>query len=475
MHYDSTFDVIDINSIHGIQGLSPGESEAVALDELRNLDRTLVWHAFTQMAEYEPLILERGEGCYVFDIDGRRYLDGTSSLWCNVHGHRHPRIDAAIREQLDRVAHVTNLGASNPTTIRLAKRLVDLAPPGLNHVFFSDDGATAVEVALKMAFQYWRQRTDPRPEKTSYVALGEAYHGDTLGAVSVGGVARFHELFRPLLFETFRAPAPDSYRLPPGVSDEGLLAHSLGELERLLAGHHARIAALVIEPLVQAAAGIIVHPPGYLRGVRELTRKFDVLMIADEVAVGFGRTGRMFACEHEGVTPDLFCIAKGLTGGYLPMAATLATEEIYRAFLGDFASGRTFYHGHTYGGNPLAAAAAMATLDVFEEERTLEHLQPKIARLTELLAPLVQHPHVGHIRQCGLIAGIELVRNRATREPYPPEERIGRRVCDAVLRHGVLLRPLGDVIVLWPPLAITHEQLEGIVAAVECGLAEVTG
>ena len=302
-------------------------------DQLHSWDRTLVWHAFTQMAEYEPLILERGEGCYVFDLDGRRYLDATSSLWCNVHGHRHPRIDAAIRAQLDRVAHVSNLGTSNPTTISLARRLVDLAPPGLGHVFFSDDGATAVEVALKMAFQYWRQRPNPKPQKTCYVALGEAYHGDTLGAVSVGGVARFHELFRPLLFETLRVPAPDAYRLPPGVPEDRLLEHSLAAIDRLLVEHHARIAVLVIEPLVQAAAGIIVHPSGYLRGVRELTRKYDVLLIADEVAVGFGRTGRMFACEHEAVTPDLFCIAKGLTGGYLPMAATLTTEEIWQAFL----------------------------------------------------------------------------------------------------------------------------------------------
>ncbi len=441
---------------------------------LRHWDRTLVWHAFTQMAEYEPLILERGEGCHVFDIDGRRYLDAVSSLWCNVHGHRHPRIDAAIRAQLDRVAHVSNLGTSNPTTILLAKRLIDLAPPGLGHVFFSDDGATAVEVALKMAFQYWRQRPDPKPEKTCYVALDEAYHGDTLGAVSVGGITRFHELFRPLLFETLRAAVPDAYRLPPGVPEDRLLEHSLAALDRLLAEHHARIAALVIEPLVQAAAGIIVHPGGYLRGVRELTRKYDVLLIADEVAVGFGRTGRMFACEHEGVTPDLLCLAKGLTGGYLPMAATLATEEIWQAFLGDYASGRTFYHGHTYGGNPLGAAAAMATLDVFEEERTLEHLPEKIACLCQLLAPLARHPHAGSIRQCGLIAGIELVRDRATRESYPATERIGRRVCDVALRHGVLLRPLGDVVVLWPPLAISLEQLAEIIAAVECGIAEVT-
>ena len=443
-------------------------------DQFHLWDRTLVWHAFTQMAEYEPLILERGEGCYVFDIDGRRYLDGTSSLWCNVHGHRHPRIDAAIRQQLDRVAHVSNLGTSNPTTIRLAKRLVNLAPPGLKHVFFSDDGATAVEVGLKMAFQYWQQRANPKPEKTCYVALAAAYHGDTLGAVSVGGVARFHDLFRPLLFETLRAPVPDTYRLPPGVSEDRLLEHSLAALDRLLGEHHARIAALVIEPLVQAAAGIIVHPPGYLRGVRELTRKYDVLLIADEVAVGFGRTGRMFACEHEGVTPDLFCVAKGLTGGYLPMAATLTTEEIYGAFLGDHASGRTFYHGHTYGGNPLAAAAAMATLDVFDEERTLDHLPAKIARLRELLAPLAEHPHVGDIRQRGLIAGIELVHDRATREAYPACARVGRRVCDAALRQGVLLRPLGDVIVLWPPLAISLDQLAEIVMAIDRGIAEVT-
>ena len=443
-------------------------------DQLRHWDRTLVWHAFTHMAEYEPLILDRGEGCYVFDIDGRRYLDAVSSLWCNVHGHRHPRIDDAIRGQLDRVAHVSNLGSSNSTTISLARRLVDLAPPGLGHVFFSDDGATAVEVALKMAFQYWQQRPDPKPEKTCYVAMSEAYHGDTLGAVSVGGVAHFHELFRPLLFETLRAAVPDAYRLPPGVSADRLLEHSLTSLDRLLAEHHARLAALVIEPLVQAAAGIIVHPRGYLRGVRDLTQKYNVLLIADEVAVGFGRTGRMFACEHEAVTPDLLCIAKGLTGGYLPMAATLASEEIWQAFLGDYGSGRTFYHGHTYGGNPLAAAAAMATLDVFDEERTLERLPEKIAHLRELLRHLAERPHVGHIRQCGLIAGIELVRERTAQEPYPATERIGRRVCEVALRCGVLLRPLGDTIVLWPPLAISLEQLAEIVAAVDRGIVEVT-
>lgn len=442
-------------------------------DDLRQWDRQFVWHAFTQMAEYESLILERGEGCWLVDIDGHRYLDGVSSLWCNIHGHRHPRLDAAIRQQLDRVAHVTSLGASNPTTIRLARRLVELAPAGLQHVFFSDDGATAVEAALKMAFQYWRQREDPRPEKTCYLALGEAYHGDTLGSVSVGGVERFHAMFEPLLFEVLRVPAPDMYRLPEGVTRDTALAYHLEQLEKVLAAEHRRIAAMIVEPLVQAAAGMIVHPPGYLRGVRELTRRYDVLLIADEVAVGMGRTGRLFACEHEDVAPDLLCIAKGLTGGYLPLAATLASAEVYRAFLGRYDESRTFYHGHTYGGNPLGAAVALATLEVFEEERTLEGLKPKIARLGEHLARLAEHPHVGDVRQCGLIGAIELVRERATKAPYPWAERRGYRVCDVARSHGVLLRPLGNVLVIMPPLAISREQLDQIVAAVEAGIAAI--
>jgi len=442
-------------------------------EQLRDWDRRLVWHAFTQMAEYEPMILVRGQGCRVVDIDGNEYLDGTSSLWCNVHGHRHPRLDAAIRRQLDEVAHVTLLGASNPTTIRLAKRLVDLAPPGLEHVFFSDDGATAVEVALKMAFQYWRQRPDPRPQKTCYLALGEAYHGDTLGSVSVGGVERFHAMFKPLLFECLRVHVPDLYRTPPGVTRQNALDHYLGQLEQVLREHHERIAAMVIEPLVQAAAGMVVHPKGYLRGVRELTRRYDVLLIADEVAVGMGRTGRMFACEHEGVTPDLLCLAKGLTGGYLPLAATLATDTIWQAFLGTYAESKSFFHGHTYGGNPLGAAVALATLDVFDEEKTLEHLSAKIARLGEHLERIGRLPGVGDCRQCGLVAGIELVRDRQTKEPYPWSERRGWQVCESARREGVLLRPLGNVVVIFPPLAIRLEDLDRICLAVERGIGRI--
>lgn len=444
--------------------------ESVCREDLIAWDKTIYWHPFTQMAEYEPLIFERAEGCELIDIDGNRYIDGVSSLWCNIHGHRHPRIDRAIREQLERVAHVTALGCSNPTSIMLAKKLVDLAPEGLTHVFFSDNGATAVEVALKMAFQYWRQCPHPQPQKKLYVALDGAYHGDTLGAVSVGGVERFHAMFRPLLFPCIRLPAPDTYRTPPDVSDGSLVDYHLSLLEQVLEEHHREIVAVVLEPRIQAAAGMIFHPAGYLRGVRELTRKYDVFLIADEVAVGMGRTGRMFACEHEGVSPDFLCLAKGLTGGYLPLAATLTTDRVWEAFLGRYEEARTFFHGHTYTGNPLGAAAALATLEVFEEDQTLAKLPAKAEHLRHRLEPLREHPHVGDVRQLGLIAAVELVRNKAIKEPYPWAEKRGFRICDVARRHGVWLRPLGNVIVIMPPLAISLEQIDRIVDAITDGI-----
>jgi len=422
------------------------------------------------MAEYRPFIIERAEGCEIIDLDGRHYIDGVSSLWCNIHGHRHPTIDAAVREQLDCVAHFTNLGGSNPTTIRLAKRLAEIAPQGLEHAFFAGDGASAVEAAIKMAFQYWRQCQDPRPEKTLYLALGNAYHGDTLGTVSIGGIEQFHAMFEPLLFKPLRVPAPDTYRTPPGVMQGDLCQYHLGILEQELKKNHHRIAAVVIEPLVQAAVGLLMHPPGYLRGVRELTQKYDVLLVADEVAVGFGRTGRMFACEHEDVVPDLLCLGKGLTGGYLPMSAVLATDKIWNAFLGSYAESKTFFHGHTYGGNPLCAAAALATLSVFEEEHTLENMEPKIARLRDHLDRIACLPHVGDVRQRGLMAGIELVHDVVTKEPYPWTERRGHRVCEYALDEGVWIRPLGDVVVILPPLSITLKQLDRIIDAVERGI-----
>jgi adenosylmethionine---8-amino-7-oxononanoate aminotransferase len=443
-------------------------------DELARWDREHVWHAFTQMSEYEPFLIERAHGCTLVDIDGREYLDGVSSLWCNVHGHQHPRIDAAIREQLDKVAHTTLLGASNSTTIELARRLVEISPPGLNHVFFSSDGSSSVEVALKMAFQYWQQRQDPRPAKTRFLALTDAYHGDSLGSVSVGGVARFHAMFEPLLFDCLRVPAPVTYRAPADVPHERVAEHYLGVVERTLAERHGEIAALVVEPLVQAAAGMIVHPAGYLRGLRELTSRYDVLLIADEVAVGCGRTGRMFACEHEDISPDFLCLGKGLTGGYLPLAATLATSEVWDAFLGPYAAGCQLFHGHTFSGNPLAAAAALASLQVFEDEDVLAQLVPKINRIAGHLQRLAHHRCVGDVRQCGMIAGIELVRDRSTHAPFAWEEQRGMAVCRYARDKGVLLRPLGNIVVIMPPLAITLAEIDRIFLAVEQGIARAT-
>jgi len=443
-------------------------------DKLREWDRHHYWHAFTQMAEYEPLIIQRAEGCRLFDIDGRVYLDGASSMWCNVHGHRHPRIDAAVREQLERVAHCTSLGMGCETTVRLAKRLADLAPGDLYHVFFSSDGSSAVEVAVKMAFQYWRQRQGPRPEKTKFIALGEAYHGDTIGSASIGGIARFHALFEPLLFEVIRAPLPDPRRLPKGTSPEESAGHFLEELEALLCQHHHEIVGLAIEPIVQCAAGMIMHPPGYLRGVRELTRRYDVLMIADEIAVGFGRTGTLFACQQEDVTPDFLCLGKGLSGGYLPIAATLTNGTIYEAFLGRFQEGRTLQHGHTYSGNPLAAAAALASLRVFDEEQTLDKLPTKIERLQQHLCRLAEHPHVATTRQRGLIAALELTPNKTTGLPYPVEERRAWRVCRETLARGVWLRPLAETLYVMPPLAISLDELDKVMETLELAIDLVT-
>jgi len=446
-------------------------------ETLRTWDRDHLWHPFTALTDWEatePLIIDRAEGVYLFDLQGRRYLDGVSSLWCNVHGHRHPALDAALREQVDKVAHSTLLGVSHPTAIELARRLVECTPEGLTRVFFSDDGATAVEVALKMAFQYWRQKPNPEPSRTRYLSLGGAYHGDTLGNVSVGGVERFHAMFGPLLFSPLRVPSPHCYRCPLELQRPSCAMACLNEVERTLEAHPGEVAAIVIEPLVQGAAGMIVHPEGYLKGLRELSQAHGVLLIADEVAVGFGRTGTLFACEQEEVSPDILCLAKGLTGGYLPVAATLTTEKVYAAFRGTVAEGKTFYHGHTYGGNPLGAAVALATLRVFEEERTLEGLVPKVARLTERLAAFRDRPHVGDVRQRGLIAGIELVRDKATKTPFPWTDQVGARICTRARDFGLLVRPLGDVLVIMPPLSITLEQLDELLDIVYRCLLEIT-
>ena len=441
--------------------------------ELVHWDREHVWHAFTQMQEYEPLLIASGQGATLYDTAGNAYLDGSASMWCNVHGHRHPRLDAALRGQLDKVAHTTNLGLSNPTTVELARRLVELAPAGLEKVFFTGDGSSAIEAALKMAFQYWRQADPPQPARTRFVAIGEAYHGDTLGAIGVGGVDRFTAMFAPLTFEAIRLPSPGGPCPHTGRPPPSLEA-SLASLDRLLDAHRGTVAAVIMEPLVQAAAGVYVHPDGFLRGVAEIAARHDVLLILDEVATGFGRTGTMFACEREGVSPDILCLAKGLTAGYLPMAATLTSTRIWTAFLGRHADRRTFFHGHTYGGNPLAAAVGIASLDLFEEERVLERLPEKIARLHAHADRLATLPHVGAVRKVGLIAGLELVADKRTGKPYPWQEQRGMRASLAARRHGALLRPLGDVVVLMPPLCITPEEIDHVARAAEAGIREAT-
>jgi adenosylmethionine-8-amino-7-oxononanoate aminotransferase len=408
-------------------------SDAARLNEL---DQRYVWHPFTQQqgwSEETPLMIERGEGVYLYDVDGNRYLDGTSSLWCNVHGHHHPVLDAAAKAQFDKVAHSTMLGLSHPGATELAARLIEIAPEGLRRVFYSDSGSTAAEIALKMAFQYHQQRGDTA--RTRFIRMREAYHGDTIGSVSVGGIDLFHATYRPLLFETLAAEPGDA-----------------AQMEQLLTAHEGEVAAVIMEPLVQGAGGMIVHPEGYLRAVRELCDRHGVLLICDEVATGFGRTGTMFAVEREGVSPDFMCLAKGITGGYLPLAATLTTEEVYEGFLGAPAEGKTFFHGHTYTGNPIACAVALANLDIFRDEGTIEALQPKIELLDRRLAEIAAMPGVTEVRSRGVMVGIDL-------GEHDPELRLGHRVTREARERGAMIRPLSDVIVLMPPLAISEAEL----------------
>ena len=392
---------------------------AQSITQLQRDARSYVWHPFTQMQEWEkqsPLIISRGKGTLVYDVEGNAYLDGTSSIWVNLHGHRHPTIDQAIRHQLTQIAHTTLLGLSHPSAIQLAKALIKLAPKGLKKVFFSDNGSTAVEVALKMAIQYWQQCPSPQPRKTQFIHLGLSYHGDTVGGVSLSGIELFRKPFPSLLFPGRHSfDAPYCYRCPLNLQFPQCQMACVEPLERLLQEKHEEIAGVIVEPMVQGVAGLIPSPPGYLTRLRELCRQYHVLFIADEVATGFGRTGRMFACEHESVSPDIMAIAKGLTGGYLPLAATLTTNEIYSAFLGEPHEGKTFFHGHSYTGNPLGCAAALANLSIFKTERTLTKVQRRTSKFSAFLKTLANDPWVGDIRQCGFMVGIELVQNQQTK------------------------------------------------------------
>ena len=448
-------------------------------ETLRRWDDAHVWHPFTPQSVYlddDPLMIVAGEGHELIDAGGRRYLDGVGSLWCNILGHRRPEIDRALVDQLGRIAHATFLGNASAPGVALARRLAQLAPGDLDRVFFSDNGSTAVEVAVKMAYQY-SQQVDGGSQagRTGFLAFGDAYHGDTIGAVSMGGMGLFHARFGPMLFAVHRCPSPFSHRAEAGGDDARWCELAVAALAAQLDAHGDELAAVVLEPGMQGAAGMLTQPPGYLRAVRRMTADRGVLLVLDEVAMGMGRSGRLFASELEDVVPDFLCLAKGLTGGYLPLAATLTSDRIFEAFLGAPEEGRTFFHGHTYTGNALGARAALATLDVLLHGGVIEGLPERVAAFAERLAPLRALRHVADVRQFGLAAGIELAANDETGTPYPAAERRGMAVCRAARERGVFLRPLGDVIVLMPPLTLSNEELDRLVDAVVWGLEKALG
>lgn len=424
-------------------------------DEIKRFDKDYVWHPFTQMKDWEgeqhPIIVS-GEGNYLFDIDGKKYFDGVSSLWVTVHGHRKKEIDSAIKNQIDKISHSTMLGLSNEPATILAKKLVEITPPGLDKVFYSDSGSTSVEIALKMAFQYWQQTG--KKAKQKFLTFHNAYHGDTIGSVSLGGMDLFHKIYQPLLFHTYQC--------------------DFNEVEKFIKNHHQELAALVIEPLVQGAAGMLIQPEGFLKKVRKLCDDYEVLLICDEVATGFGRTGKMFACDHDLISPDIMCLAKGITGGYLPLAATLTTQEIYRGFYGDYQELKTFFHGHTYTGNPLASAAALANLELFEKEKVIEGLSDKVNQFSKKLEEIERLNHVKEIRQVGLMIGIELIHDKGKNIPYDWEDKMGIQVILNAREKGLIIRPLGNVVVLMPPLSISSEEIDWLVDVVRGSVEEVT-
>lgn len=445
-------------------------------DKLKQLDHAHLWHPFTQMQEWlgeDPCIISQGDGHYLVDVHGRKYLDGVSSLWCNVHGHRKKEIDDAVKAQLDRIAHSTFLGLSHVPGIQLAKKLIDIAPKGLQRVFYSDSGATAVEIAMKMVVQYWQLKGEG--QRTQIASLAESYHGDTVGSMSMGYSETFHRFYKSLLFPVLRLTPPHVFRYYQGMDETQALAAAVKEAEEKLTQHAHSLAALVMEPLMQGAAGMWAQPLRYIQALSDICRRHGILFILDEVATGFGRTGKMFACQHAGLTPDVLCLAKGITGGYLPLAATMTTEEIYSAFLGEYREFKTFFHGHTYTGNPLGCAAAIANLELFEREGILAGMGPKIAYLEKRLnGDFLPLTHVSDARQWGFMVGIELVEDKASRKNYLPERRIGHKVTLEARKRSVMIRPLGDIIVLMPPLDITDEELTLLLDVVLDSIRAVT-
>ena len=444
--------------------------------ELLRLDAEHVWHPCTQQKDHEtspPIPIERGEGVYLYDVDGNRYIDGVSSWWVTLFGHNNPRLNRALADQAGKVAHHIFAGFTHEPAVELSRRLCELAPEGLNKVFFADNGSSAVEVALKMSFQYWQQVGIP--QKTRFVSVTDAYHGETVGALSVSGCDLYRKIYRPILLEGFQVQGPDCFRCPWGKHRDTCSAECFAPMEELVAREHEQIAGVIIEPLIQGAAGMRIYPPVYLQKLRELCTRCGVHYIADEVAVGFGRTGRLFANEHAGVAPDLMCLSKGITGGYLPLSVTLATDEIYRAFYDDYATLKAFLHSHSYSGNPLACAVAVEVLKIFEEENILERLEPRMAQLDEAAERLTALPHVGEFRRRGMVAAVELVKDRSDKTPFPWQERKGLQVFREALKRGALLRPLGNVVYFMPPLTISGEELGELLEIAEEAIKAVVG
>lgn len=428
-------------------------------------DLKYIWHPYTQMKDcgkFPPILIERAKGIKLYGKEGKFYYDTISSWWCNVHGHNHPKIKKAIKSQLNLLEHVLFAGFTHKSAILLAERLIAIAPKNLKKVFFSDNGSTSVEVALKISFQYWQNIA--KTSKTKIVSLDSAYHGDTIGAMSVSGVNLFNRVFKPLFFETFKVPSPYCYRCPVEKKESVCSLECIRPLENILREKNDKIAAVIIEPIVLAAGGMIVYPPEYLRRVSQLTKKYNVHLIIDEVATGFGRTGKMFACEHTNVKADFMCLSKGITSGYLPLGATLTTDEIYKAFYANYIKGKTFYHGHTYTANPLSCAAAAASLKIFEEEQTLSKAQNLIPLFYEKMEEFRDLNCVGDVRYLGLIGAIELVKDKKNKTPFAANERKGLEVYLRGLKYNLILRPLGNVVYLYLPLCIKKKELLDILS-----------
>lgn len=445
-------------------------------EEILELDRRHVWHPCTQQKDHEdmpPIAIERGEGCYLFDIHGKRYIDAVSSWWVNNLGHANPRLNRALTEQAAKIPHHIFAGFTNEPAVELAVRLCEKTPGDLTKVFFADNGSSAVEAALKMSFQYWQQ--SGRPEKTRFVSITDAYHGETVGALSVSGCDLYREIYKPLMMKGYQVQGPDCFRCPYGQHRDTCNAECFVDMEDVVAREHENISGIIIEPLIQGAGGMRIYPPIYLKKLRELCDRYQVHYIADEIAVGFGRTGKLFANEHAGVVPDMMCLSKGITGGYLPLSVVVTGDEIYDAFYDDYATMKAFLHSHSYSGNPLACAVAVEVLNIFEDENILDQLPAKGDFLDRESERFVELPHVGEFRRRGMVAALELVEEKEGKVPYPWQERKGREVFRRALQKGAMLRPLGNVVYFMPPLTIEKQTLQELMdIAYDC-IVEVTG